>query len=374
MEQATSESTQGVIQTKRSFNIFGKKVVIIVVAIGLVTGSLFAGYYLYIRSLSLKAKEYRGSYINSIKGNNPKELQDFLVASLSEGVNDKYTKSAAYFITHRYFDNKGDIYEIYTYAKSDPVISFLNQAEAIYPTIFEKIRNNQLPKTFSEEGMYAFLAYLEVLHNNGFGDVAMLGTAAGQYAKMAYISKNWPANEGRTTEEARRNIEKSKLFLQGANQQVADILDGKEIVNDIYASDIVVGLNQYAYALRYLEYLGEPVTSTKSAREIFAFSKEFTKRNAPELAQFSHLADASSLMMVNGAAEEVRQALSFIMQVDIATVKPRDYSVLDRIIHAREGREAVGMYSDVNITALGNKVPEFKEWLKRGGWGEADFE
>ena len=289
-------------------------------------------------------------------------------------MNDKYTKSAAYFITHRYFDNKGDIYEIYVYSKSDPVLNFLTQAETIYPTIFEKIRNNQLPKTFSEEGMYAFLAYLEALHNNGFGDVAMLGTAAGQYAKMAYISKNWPANEGKITEEARRNIEKSKLFLRGADRQVADILDGKEIINETYASDIVVGLNQYAYALRYLEYLGEQATSTKTSKEIFAFSKDFTKLNAPEFAEFSHLADASSLLMVNGSADEIKQSLNFIMRVDIATVRPRDYSVLDRIIHAKEGREVVGMYSHTNIASLANKVPEFKEWLKRGGWIGADFE
>lgn len=372
MENETKGVKEEGSVSKQNLFTLNKKL-IVAGSFALVAVLAIVGWYVY-RATPTKDIVYKGAYINSIKNNNPEELQNFLVESLSEGVNDKYTKSAAYFITHRYFDNKGDIYEIYAYSKSDPVLSFLGQAEDIYPIIFEKIRNNQLPKTFSEEGMYAFLAYLEALHNNGFGDVAMLGTAAGQYAKMAYISKNWPANKGETTEEARKNLEKSKLFIREANQQVADILDGKEVVNETHASDIVVGLNQYAYALRYLEYFGEQATSTKTAKEIFAFSKEFTKRNAPELAQFSHLADASSHMMVGGSVQEIAQSLSFIMQTDIATVKPRDYSVLDRIIHAREGREEVGMYSDLNITALGKMVPEFKEWLKRGGWVDSDFE
>src|ERR1035437_752403 len=144
--------------------------------------------------LQFKASEARkidtqhlDAYYSGILKNNPAPLQNSLVADLQVGANDKYTKSDAYFVTHRFFDNNGNVYEIYEYVNSHPELAFLKEAEAIYPAIFKQIQNGTLPKTFVDRSYYAYLAYVEVLYKHGYTDIAAEGTLANEYAKLAYF-------------------------------------------------------------------------------------------------------------------------------------------------------------------------------------------
>ena len=122
----------------------------------------------------------------SLLGGDPKKLQNLFLEDIKNGKNDKFTKSAAYFITHRFFDNGGNIYEIYDYINAHPELAFLKEAEKIYPNIFDQIHKRTLPSIYVDRSYYAYLAYVEILNKHGYSDIAALGTAANQYAKLAH--------------------------------------------------------------------------------------------------------------------------------------------------------------------------------------------
>ena len=112
---------------------------------------------------SAEQKERSKAYFDSLLSNNPKELQNFFLNDIRNGVNDKYTKSDIYFITHRFFDNGGNIYEIYDYVEANPELTFLKEAENIYPGIFKLIKERKLEPYATDSGYYAYLAYVEVI-------------------------------------------------------------------------------------------------------------------------------------------------------------------------------------------------------------------
>lgn len=310
----------------------------------------------------------------SLLKDSPKPLQDAFLNSVSNGENDKYAKSAAYFIMHRYFDNKGNIYELYDYANSDQKLAFLNEAEKIYPNVFQNIRDKKVPATFSEEGTYAYLAYLEILDRNGYADISTQGTAANQYAKMAYIGKIQSKNNNVKilSDDQKRNLEKAVAFASNASKEVDSIVKSGDIPDTTYVADVVIGLNQYAYALRYFDFFEIPFTSSTTPEEIFAFTTDYTSKKLTVLRMFTHLTNASSLAMIGAKKEDITKALGPILKYD-TSVTPREYSVIDRIIKARLGKEKEGVYSKENIVLLASTSPEFKSWLIKAGWGESDF-
>ena len=79
---------------------------------------IFAIIFFYIRShkgmpLGAKTYDYRSALQSSVGGEDPKPLQDFFIEKVKSGTKDNEAKSAIYWIVHRYFDNGGNIYEIY---------------------------------------------------------------------------------------------------------------------------------------------------------------------------------------------------------------------------------------------------------------------
>jgi hypothetical protein len=315
-----------------------------------------------------RAERYQSFYQASLVENNPKELQNFFTEEVKQGRNDELVKAAAYFITHRYFDSKGNIYELYAYSHSDPALSFLVKAEAIYPDIFNIIKNKGLPETYSESGNYAYLAYLEVLANKGYADVAVFGTAANQYAKLAYI----PLSSGNHTKQSTQNINKSLFFANKAKSDVATIVKGA-VTKPVYQSNIVVGLNQYAHALRYYKAMSVPFDSPVQPEEVFTFTTNYTTKYVPELYLFTSILNTSSLVMVKADSSKIEEAVKPVVLFDTKISKPRSYSVIDRIISSRTGKEEEGIYSKKNIAIIAKASPSFKSWLVLNGWSESDF-
>lgn len=374
-------------ETKRRALLVKLVFVILLVGGGIVVWFAFSRYWA-TRLENAIIKNQNNAYWQSLIENNPAPLQNLFVEDVKTGKNTKLTKSAVYFITHRYFDNGGNIYEIYDYVNSHPELVFLKEAEAIYPSTFKKIAEGTAPSTYSGYGMHAFLAYLEVLDKYGYADVAALGTLANQYAKIADDIKKAPEQlppSVNVSEYLQKEINKSLLFAEKAKSDVVRIIEGEITSNDIPDRDIVVGLNQYASALRYYEALGIDFASPKRAQEIFPFSTDYAKRLVPELYVFTSFLNASTLLMVQpGATEEARSVLAPVYNLEVKKGASNGI-IIDKILHSRlespsyfPGTKVRDINRDIygknNVVSLAKAVPEFKAWLVSNGWEEGDFQ
>src|SRR6185369_16426787 len=301
----------------------------------------FAVYYYLVLIPKARISQNNDAYLASLLQNDPDHLQDSFATDVQNGVNDNYTKSAAYFVLHRYFDNGGNLYEVYDFIEKHPELAFLKEAEALYPRPFALLKEGKLARTAVDNANYAHLGYLEVLNKHGYGDIALLGTAANQYARMSYfnntLAKQLNAEEAaKITKFSRRDVRKSLEFAKLATKDVSDILDGKKI-GDVPERDILVGLNQYAAALRYLEANNVDVSfSPKTAQEIFKFTMDYSSRYVPELNLFTSLLNATTLsLFVTNGSPELRSSLYPILDLDTKQVKLMDTSIIHKIINAR---------------------------------------
>lgn len=370
----------------------GRLLLIILGFLVFLGAATYTGVFFYKKSEAKKVADERiarnnEAYYASLMQNSPTALQDFLMRDILNGVNDKMTKSAAYFITHRFFDNGGNIYEVYDYIEKNPEIAYINQeASAIYPKIFDQIKNRTLPTTYVDRGFYAYLAYAEVLKNRGYADVATLGTAANQYAKLAYfafaLSKEiTPAERKNRFAFEQRDRAKALEFMKEARKYIAPLVDGELTEQDIDKRSILVGLNQYAAAYRYLRAMGIQVEVDKNGKEIFAFTTEYAYRNIPELVLFTALLNASTLAILDSpTSADIRSALYPILDVDPVGNLSK-FGILKKVLDSRFdkkpakiGDSNMDLYSKRNQLRLSSKVPEFKAWLIAGGWTEADFQ
>lgn len=383
-----------IIETKRTNRKAIALVLLLVLAVVLAVG-LFR--YFSIRYQDSRDQEAIDSRANASEDafnashlrNSPTALQDLFLDDIRNGVNDKVTKSAIYFITHRFFDNGGNIYEVYDYVEAHPELEFLKEAEKIYPKWFGQLKRKEIPNVYTDRSLYIYLAYVEVLEKHGYADVAAVATAANQYIKTAYfnttIAKEMPKKDGEYRAYfAKRDAKKGAEFLKRASKGVTDIMDGKLTEKDVMPRDILVGLNQYAAALRYLEALGRDVSSSpKPAKEIFEYTMEYAYRNVPALHHFTSLLNASTLAILEGAdPRDVRAALYPILDFDMkGRVLPN--SILYKVIQSRSetvlpperiGDTNMDIYSKRNTLRLARIVPEFETWLMSNGWVESDFE
>ncbi len=388
-----------------------RKKIITIVSLSIIILS-FAGYGLrvlyekeitkYRMNEALYAKKNQQAYLVSFLGNDPRLLQETFLADIDNGINDKFTKSDAYFLTHRYFDNGGNVYEIYDYVNSHKSLAFLKEAEDIYPSIFEQVKDKSLSSVpYSTSSLYAILAYLEVLDRYGYADAAALGTLANQYAKTAYFTKKKAelnSVKGVDISPVEKNIveintKKAVNFELKAKESLIKVAEENEFVLDdlrdrpkvleekrlegILAHNLLVGLNQYAAALRYLEAVGFDISVVKSpvsAADIFAFNMTLSKQFVPELEIFTSLLNASTLSLVSPeSTDALRMALQPILDFDTSKTKPQ--GIIIGIIDAKNSKfTGLDIYSKINITTLGNLVPEFKAWLISNEWKDADFE
>jgi hypothetical protein len=327
--------------------------------------------------------------LSSILGNDAADLKDAFVADVKKGVNDKYTKEDAFFITHRFFDNDGDIYEIYDYVNAHPELAFLQEAKDIYPDVFKVISQRDPALTY-DQALYADLAYIEVLVNHGYADIAAISTLASQYAKTSYYSaviagqtsdKNLATAKSQYVE---RDAKKAAHFLDLGKDDVAKIVHD-EYKSDVTPRDTLVGINQYAAALRYLDAVGMPYASPVSSKEISDFATFYARKNVPELYLYTSYSNASTLIASSTIRrEDVTAALYPIYSLDKETVQRINErfsaNILKKMLSARTESDKplttnnqLGIYSKRNVLKLASVSKEFKMWLMKNGWAESDF-
>jgi hypothetical protein len=312
----------------------------------------------------------------------PAPLQEYFVSQLKNGTNDDSTKSAIYWITHRYFDNEGDIYEIYNFIESHPEVAFLKEAEQIYPDIFEKIKTSHV-EGFSYESLMALLAYYDTIDAHEYGGIALWGLAANKYSEQAY--KNTPhLTDSMENAQIRKKYfdlmadratdytTKVRMYLIDHTSKTGDL---KELLETgMQPDDLLVGLNQYASALLNLKGAGVSVSSDLSPRQIFEFNSQFALDYVPRLYAFTNYLYATALVYGKEATTEtVTPPLERIVTYAGANETWRTNGTLNRILNSRTSNES-GLY-DKNVTVtLADLNPTFKAWLLKNGWAEADFE
>lgn len=347
----------------------------------------------------------KSAYSVGVLENNPQPLQDLFLYDITHGINDKYTKSDAYFIINRYLNNEGDIYELYDYIHSHKELAFLNEAEDIYPEIFSKIKEKALPVTFTNDGLYATLAYYEVLDKHGYANIAALGTLSNQYAKLAYFEKKKKelATNLYSNSVIEKNASKAIYFAKKADSNLAsfifenniqqkDLADTTKLLDisnqiflkNVTGHDLLIGLTQYAASLRYLEAYGTIIPSTIDVNTMFSVATDFSKHFIPEYLLGISILNASTLNVVNGSStKDISVALKPIIDTGLSVNK--NQGVIEKILKARLEEEKYftgttikninfDRYGKANIISLAKKAPDFKSWLLLNGWVESDFE
>ena len=389
----TGNNTNATVGIRNRFTPKKASVLLLLVIFVVVSAGCFFLFRYYTATIAEKnrimerGKKYEDAYRASLLKNSPEALQNAFVEDLRAGINDQFTKSAADFVTHRFFDNGGNIYEVYDYVNSHPELSFLKEAEPIYPNTFRRIGERKVKTTGEDESILAYAAYVEVLRNHGYADMAALTTVANQYARIVYFrrtiapriaDRDYAQYYTRATDTFLR---KASEFADAAQADVVKVLDGDLDTQTMPARDILVGLNQYASAIRFFETLGFQYSSVKSSREVFSFSMEYSRKYVPELMHFTSLINATTLALLpSSGQQEVKEALYPILNLDTKKIKLLDTSIIHKVIDARfEPRPAtvydirLGTYSKRNIVRISEKSPEFRGWLVSNGWKEDDF-
>ncbi len=331
---------------------------------------------------------FRSSLQASVSGDNPVPLQDFFAEKVVAGESDDEAKSAIYWIAHRYFDNGGNIYEIYDFIQERPEIAFLNEAESIYPFIFADIKERKVAN-FSTDSLLALLAYYEVIDTYGYADIGIWGMTANRYAELAYKAKrffnenkrNPNLAEGeleRTLDFINDTIKRSRQFMEKANLFLYTHTVETGSLDELYKlnmipDDLLVGLNQYGAALENLKGLGITTDTAFDSAELYAFNYELAKTRVPRLYFFTNYLYASSLVYGGGAtAESVALPLSRAMDYTQTTDRVEWRKSVSRVINSKVANEN-GMYAYDTVKTLASLNSDFKSWLMKEGWTEADF-
>jgi hypothetical protein len=319
----------------------------------------------------------------STSGEDPAALQDFLVDKIASGENDKETRSAIYWITHRYFDNGGNIYEIYDFIENHPEVSFLKDAEAIYPDVFAAVKARTVT-SYSRESLLALLAYYEAIDAYGYANIAIWGLAANKYSEQAYMNLPNPSD---TPDIASQRAKYFDAMLNYA-QQFA-LLSENYLINQTLTSgsladlrndtnldvnDLVVGLNQHASALANLAGLNAQIPSTFSFSEIFEYTSELTKTEVQRLYFFTNYLYATALVQSKTATpENVAAPLERIITYARENASEwRPGGSIERVVSSKNTREASVFSYEIAKQLAALYVP-FKIWLVENGWDESDF-
>lgn len=322
-------------------------------------------------------KQNHNNYLDSLTRDKPETLRNALVSDIQANVNDQFTKSDAYFVTHRFFDNNENIQEVYDYITSVESLAFLNEASSIYPRIFKDLSERK--KLNRADKYRAYLAYVEVLENHGYTDIAGLATSANQYARLA--KNDLDAGMKISDEVYKTDIAKSLAFAEKTKEQVVGVFSGAITKDTVPPRDILVGLNQYGSALRHyqlLGVLGKSFVSPISAKECFDRSTEYAVLYVPEQKRYTAFVNASTLAMIDkNSAAQMSAILKPILSYKFEEGKPVASSVIRKILNARDVRSSdtslKNNYDKTNIVAMALASSEFKAWLLAHGWQEQDF-
>lgn len=338
----------------------------------------------YEKTSLFREQKTQEAYQEIVSGS-PSAAQELFASDVSNGVNDVLTKSNAYLVMERYA-YEGNIYEIYDYVDSHPSLAFLREAEERQPEIFRKIKDRSLPVP-SVEALYAFLSYVGVLEKYGYANVALRASAAHMYAKNAYILTLEPERFYANI-NAEQNIQgktiSSLTYLKLASPDIESILMGNMSPESFSSGDIVDGLSQYAAALGYLQYRNVDVFESRNMREIFNFCLRYVREKVPEEEVFISYMYASVLLLDSQSTEEeVRAALNPVLRSELSVLAKTDKN-MSALLNAqnekksyfageKKQRKQYGLFQKSNVSALAKKTPEFRAWLIRSGWQEADF-
>lgn len=319
----------------------------------------------------------------STNGTDQKPLQDFFIEQIKSGKNDDNTQVALMWITHRYFDNGGDINEIYDFVNAHSEISFLKEAEKIHPEVFLLVKEKKV-KNYDAYSLMALLAYFEIANKYNYANLGMLGIGANKYAELAYGAFNAANATNVHTEE----LKFSKLYYEFKNKSLMFSVKANDYINEktkltgkindletagLREDTLLVGLNQFASAQYFYKGMDMPFISTIPPEEIFAFNVDFSRRKFVRLYLFTNYLWAFSLE--NGKSANMltlMNPLNNIIEYARANKNIRPEGSLSRIIHSNTNGET-GLFSQVTAKALASEYKPFREWLREVGWREQDF-
>jgi hypothetical protein len=308
-----------------------------------------------------------------------------LLSLLSDRINNEDTKEFLYNFVMQYFKNGGNIYEVYDYVNSHNELDFLHEAEALNPQVFDAIKQRELPFTYSDRGMYATLAYVEIIELHGYGGLAAKSTLFHEYAKMAYYKETIISDKinGRSLEypnyskkDVNEDVAKSLQFMALASTSVSTFVQNDFSIVTKYPENDVKALVQYAVGLRYLEAMNKISKQQNTSSKVFSFAIKYSHINAKKMYLYASLSNAVSLSYSKEVNKnEVRNAVypffsTYTAKQDVGIAK----AVIDSKFTTSPSRFGdLGIYSYENIKLLASLVPEFKQWLISKGWNDVDF-
>lgn len=353
----------------------------LVLGLGLVL-VLLIGAWWWISQGGQSQRAYQNALELSTSGVDQEPLRSYFVEQVAAGVNDATTRSAIYWITHRYFDNGGDIYEIHDYIESDPNLAFIKEAETYFPDVFERIKTTRV-ENYSLDSLIALLAYYEAIDNNGYGNLAIWGLAANKYAEQALENQPQLADNAEIAANRAKWVElttrKVQYFLSKADNYI--VKNTTETGNweelrqkgDITDEDLLVGLNQYAAAVLHMRGTKTPVLSVKDPIEVFEHTSQFSLNYVPRLYLFTNYLYASALVRGKFATtENVAVPMNRVLEYIRGNEVWRQSGSIYRILGAKDSREA-GLFAHKTVKQVAFYSPAFKAWLLENDWTEADL-
>lgn len=347
---------------------------------------LFYGKNIPSGKISTPKVDFRSALESSVSGADPKPLQDFFANQVKNKINNKDTKSSIYWITHRYFDNGGNIYEIYDFVNANPDVAFLKEAEAIFPGVFKAVKERKA-ENWGSESILALLAYYEVIDRYGYADIAVWGIAANKFSEFAVsANKAHKANPKRKyspeetsplkfralmTGKSMFFINKTKEYLLLKTQKTRTLDDLYDI--DMIPDDLLVGLNQFGSALENIKNVGVVISLPFSTKDIYEFNNKLAETKVPRLYFFTNYLYAASLIFGESAsAETVKVPLSRLVTYAETTPQADWRKSVSRVINSKTANES-GMYTYEVTKKLASLDKGFKNWLKKNGWKDSDF-
>ncbi len=320
------------------------------------------------KEISLEKSNYTTILQLSASQSDSKPIQDFLVKEIKSGDKSNFTQSAAYWMSHRYFDNGGDIYEVYDYVKANPELSFLNEAEQIYPDAFKSVKDGKA-SNYSSPSLYAYLGYLEIFEKYNYLNLPGLSTLTNKYAELAYYIKQGNTTTSSSTQKRYEDVLAKSIKYQEKASVFLDKVMGGDISEFANKNDAVVGLTQYANAMQFYRALGVKSNSKYTAKEVFDVATNLAKDTTLNyFVNYSHAISTIIAKEIN--ADNVKAPLAVITSSIIKN--PTSGSVLYRIVNSKTSGE-FGMYSFEKTKTLARYSPEFRSWLLSQGWVAQDF-
>lgn len=306
----------------------------------------------------------------AILGNNPKPMQDLFLEKVRSGLKDEDANSFAYWVWHRYYDNGGNMYEIYNFVQKNPELSFLNEAEILEPIAFKEIKDKK-SRFGSVNSFKAFLAYVTILDNYGYTNAPIVTTLAAKNITFAREEKEKKDYDKLIYENY---VKKADTYAQRSEALINSIIDSNFTLLK-NKQDMVVSVNQYIDTLTEYKILGMERKTKYSIDEIFSKIIVYSKNNVNILFFYTGYNRAVSLLRLEDKDNsKYEQALFDIAKYDyVNSPFKAPGNMLYKIVNSKEDTKYDVGYNYKVVVGLSEMYPEFRSWLIKSGWTEADF-